>query len=478
MSQRRTAWSLLALIFSLAHCALTDDYRLASDRASAAGAGAGLDAGAGTSVVAGGSGGDAAGGASGTVGAQAGAAAEAGATAEAGAGGCSPSCAGEQICCGESCVDTSSDAQNCGSCGQECIVGRSCSSGACVGWTTVADPPAGFVGRNKAASTAMDGDVFIWGGADAIGTVFDTGAIYSPSSDSWIPVLKDAHTPAPRILATALWTGSVVIVFGGTDVASTTSLNDGAAYDPVTKAWSQLPAGINRRSAPLAFWDGQSALFCGGTSSSGAAVAGCDRFDLTTWTTSNAKGDPGAIAAPATAFDGVTFYLQGGLIGNALQDGVATYTNRTDTWGDLNKSLSARSNAFGAWDGSHFLVWGGRDGAMPRSDGAYLVGSSWTPMTAIGAPSGRLATVRDSGWVFAIRPGVIAIVGGQTALNGTLAHDGATYDASANAWKAIPTWPSNEDHRNGIGVWTGTEFVLWSGRSGGAPTTTGERFAF
>ena len=113
-----------------------------------------------------------------------------------------------------------------------------------------------------------------------------------------------------------------------------------------------------------------------------------------------------------------------------------------------------------------------------RSDGAYLVGSTWAPMTAIGAPSARLATVRDSGWAFAIRPGVVAIVGGQTALNGTLAHDGATYEASASAWKAIPSWPSNEDHRNGIGVWTGSEFVLWSGRSGGAPTTTGERIAF
>jgi hypothetical protein len=455
-------------------CALTDHYRLASDSASAAGVV--IDAGAGTAAMsAGGSGGgsDAAGGASGTVGV------EAGAAGEVGAGDCAPSCTGQQTCCGASCVDTSSDAQNCGACGQACDAGRSCSGGACsVGWATIAAPPAGFVGRNKAAATAMGGDVFIWGGADAIGTIFDTGAIYSPASDSWTPVVKDANTPTPRILATALWTGRLVIVFGGTDVASTTSLNNGAAYDPAAKAWTQLPAAINRRSAASAFWDGQRALFCGGTNSSGAAVAGCDRFNLTTWTTSNYKGDPGAIAAPAAAFDGATLYLEGGLVGNAVQDGVASYTSRTDSWLDLSKSLSARSNSFGAWDGSHFLVWGGRDSAAPRSDGAYLIGSTWVPMTAVGAPSARLASVRDSGWGFAIGPGLIAIVGGQTALNGTLAHDGATYDVSANAWKSIPTWPSNEDHENGVGVWTGAEFVLWSGRSGGAPTITGERIAF
>ena len=158
--------------------------------------------------------------------------------------------------------------------------------------------------------------------------------------------------------------------------------------------------------------------------------------------------------------------------------------NRDDRidWGEVR----VRRDEIDRYAVSRLLVSAGRacalrvtDQAIDRhSDGAYLVGSTWTPMTAIGAPSARLATVRDSGWVFAIRPGVIAIVGGQTALNGTLAHDGATYDASVNAWEAIPTWPSNEDHRNGIGVWTGSEFVLWSGRTGGAPTPTGERIAF
>jgi hypothetical protein len=347
-----------------------------------------------------------------------------------------------------------------------------------VGWATVAAPPPGFVPRNKAAATAMGGSVFVWGGADAAGNTFATGAIYSPTTDSWTPVVKDANTPTPRILATALWTGSVVIVFGGTDVPSSTSLNNGAAYDPVAKAWSPLPAAINRRSAPLAFWDGQRALFCAGTSSSGAAVDGCDRFDLSSWTISTSRGDPGGITAPATAFDGSTVYFEGGLVSGTLQDGVAAYTSNTDTWVNISKSLSARSNSFGAWDGSHFIVWGGRDNAAPRGDGAFLVGPGWAGMTGVGAPSARLASVRDSGWVFTIRPGLIAIVGGQTTLGGNLAHDGATYDVPANAWKAIPGWPSNEDHENGVGVWTGSEFVLWSGRNGGAPTATGERIAF
>jgi hypothetical protein len=94
---------------------------------------------------------------------------------------------------------------------------------------------------------------------------------------------------------------------------------------------------------------------------------------------------------------------------------------------------------------------------------------------------------RRTGWAFAPRPGVVAIVGGQTSLtgNGTFSTNGATFDTAANSWKAIADWPSGETHDYGAGVWTGEEFVLWSGNDqvaaagqAGNATITGERLAF
>jgi len=168
------------------------------------------------------------------------------------------------------------------------------------------------------------------------------------------------------------------------------------------------------------------------------------------------------------------------LNGSTRQDRVSSYTTSTDNWSNLAKSLSARGGAFGVWDGSHFVVWGGRDDNGLRSDGKYMSGASWISMGAIGAPSARMLLGRRSGWAFAVRPGVVAIVGGEisTSQNGYLGTDGATYDVAANSWTAIPSWPSGEQHDYGMGVWTGAEFVVWGGADNNQPTSSGERIAF
>ncbi len=187
-------------------------------------------------------------------------------------------------------------------------------------------------------------------------------------------------------------------------------------------------------------------------------------------------------------FDGSTLYVQGGLLNsNTRQDKVFTYATGTDTWSAVNESLAARSSGFGAWDGAHFVVWGGRDDTNVRNDGKYLDGSDWIAMNATGAPSARMLYWLRAGWAFAVRPGVVAILGGQTQLagNGTFSTNGATYDVASNTWTAIADWPSGESHDYGVGVWTGEELVLWSGYEQvaatgqmGNATITGERLSF
>ncbi|MEO7033542.1 MAG: hypothetical protein ABI548_06680 [Polyangiaceae bacterium] len=439
MTRYFALFPVLGLSALLTHCALTDHYEVASD---AAGVGSGGARGDGGTAFGAAGGNPTAGGANGGA-----------------------STAGEAN-------------------GGTSTAGVSCMAGLCnAGWVGMSPPPSGFVPRTRAASCAMGSDVFIWGGSDANSIALDTGAIYSPASDSWTPVSKGAGMPSPRTFATAVWTGSVVVVYGGTDNGKTQmAVNSGAVYDPKTGIWTALPNAPSARSQPIGYWDGNRAVFWGGTtgSLSNIAVAGADRFDLTRWTAANDSGDPGALVAPAFAFDGSALYLQGGIQGNNRQDRVYSYTGGDDKWAALTTSLSARSSAFGVWDGSNFVVWGGNDGNTLRNDGKYMTGATWTTMNTTGAPSARILSVRRSGWGFEVKPGVSVILGGQISLQNTalLSSNGATYDSGTNEWTALGDWPSGEDHEYGVGVWTGQEFVLWSGRNGGNLTGTGERLAF
>lgn len=372
------------------------------------------------------------------------------------------------------------------SCSVTCNAKRACANGVCTGgWVAMAPPPALLVARSKAASVAIGKSVFIWGGLNPEGVALNNGAIYDPTSDSWTSLPPDPGSPSPRIMATAVWTGEAsnkVIVFGGTDASGGMVFNNGAVYDVRDNSWTTLmpSPGITKRSAPFGYWDGTRAVFYGGQNAMLLVVPGADRFDLKTWSTSTNNGDPGLLGFPAIAFDGSVMYLQGGVINSTRQDKVFAYTSSTDTWASLPKGPSTRTGGFGAWDGSHFVVWGGQADDGLLDDGKYLSGSSWSEMTASNVLSPRRIGFRRSGWAFQAKPGVVALIGGQTSTSGTgdtLATDGATYEVQTGQWTAIPSWPSQETHEYGVGVWTGEEFVLWGGRAQNVPTLTGERWA-
>jgi len=462
---RATSLAFLPICLLLTGCPLTDHYQLQQEGSAAVNAG-GSSGGGGEMIIA-----------------DAGELAIGGAPSlGGGAGGVGvPSDAGGAA----GSVETAGSSGGPSVCANTCNAPRNCVSSSCEsGWVEMGTPPSMLVARSKAASVAIDKAVFVWGGQDNAGAALANGAIYYPATDTWKFLPLDAGSPSARIMATAVWTGSAsnkVIVFGGTDVAGGMVYRDGAVYDVTENSWMALPVNmmVSRRSAPYGYWDGARAVFFGGLNGA-MSVAGADRFDFKTWSISTKNGDPGLIGFPATAFDGTVMYLQGGVIGPARQDKVYSYTSSTDTWASLSKSLSVRTGAFGAWDGTHFVVWGGQDDDGLRNDGKAMSGMTWSDMSASNVLSARRIAFRRSGWAFQAKPGVTAIIGGQTSTSGngeTLAIDGATYAVATGEWTAIPSWPSDETHEYGIGVWTGEEFVVWGGRHQNVSTLKGERWA-
>lgn len=353
---------------------------------------------------------------------------------------------------------TSTTGQNCDS---GCNFGRACNAGVCEGgWLSMAEPPDEFVKRRYSAVTTFDGKVFIWGGIDADESPLDDGAIYDPRSDSWSLIAIDSATLSPRERAVAVWTGSHVLVVGG--LSDSGYEQDAALYDPVADEWTPTGSALIPRSQGIAgVVDGVVVLLEGFTTD-GDAAGNPERYEIDsgTWSRAGDEGDLPYQWSEAIAFTDHEVLVYGGNSNYGRSDAAYSYDVDQDVWTDLPPTLSERSGAFGAWDGSKFFVWGGHDDDA-FDDGAVFESGAWTGLLDGGAPSPRRMPPNWSGWAFAVGPGDFVVMGGVSGSDITQLDSGRYRDDSG--WEAIEAYPSGASHAGGAGVWTGEEFVLWSG---------------
>ena len=77
--------------------------------------------------------------------------------------------------------------------------------------------------------------MIVWGGTRRLQRTWNDGGRYDPAADSWTAV-SPTGAPTPRANHTAVWTGSEMIVWGGSSGAS--FLNDGGRYHPAANTWT------------------------------------------------------------------------------------------------------------------------------------------------------------------------------------------------------------------------------------------------
>jgi Kelch motif protein len=158
-------------------------------------------------------------------------------------------------------------------------------------WTKVA--PAPLSARFEQAAVFTGREVIVWGGSsqssgDAIGTpasipgraapptsVLDNGAAYDIAANRW-RVLPAAPISA-RYNAVAAWTGSEMIVVGGTRDGTGPNggaefLHDGAAYDPVHNRWRRIPDAPG--CPTMGTWTGRELVVAGACGRSGTFAMG------------------------------------------------------------------------------------------------------------------------------------------------------------------------------------------------------------
>lgn len=195
-------------------------------------------------------------------------------------------------------------------------------------WTNISKTNAPL--RRGFASSVWTGtEMLIWGGTESSNesinaTTFNytnTGGRYNPATNSW-STISTVNAPAARTQAGAVWTGSLMVVFGGN--SGNTILSSGGRYNPATNTWLTMSTA-NAPTAEFAqtrlFWDGaQNQVIVLGENNTGA------RYNPITnvWT---------AMASVPASYDKSCAVWVGNQLWVYAKNGkVYQYTSSTNTW--------------------------------------------------------------------------------------------------------------------------------------------------
>jgi hypothetical protein len=337
--------------------------------------------------------------------------------------------------------------------------------------------PAPLAPRVRTHGVWSGEELLVWSGVepghatDEAFDVVDDGAAYDPTTDSW----RELPTSpiSGRAGAAAVWAGDRVVVWGGFSGADE-ALDDGAAYLPDEDVWVELPpAPMTGRGDATAVWTGGEVLIIGGA---------------------ERVGRPGHV--PGLQRDGAAY------------DPVADQWRRLPpipdgVWQLRDRGAGPIRERFaGTWDGEALFVWG-RDVARyhPGDDAWERVTAPLTAMwlgsrvTSIRIGS-EVAVIglahRDDPGTFGITyrpangafgtvpslsravmsgPRQVAAAGELVVLLGAEPASAAVWSPGTATWRSIPA-----ELVRGLEaavVWTGQELLIWGGSDGSGPRADG-----
>ncbi len=319
----------------------------------------------------------------------------------------------------------------------------------------------------------------VWGGyGDFFSQPLASGGRYDPATDTWTAT-STVGAPAARGLHSAVWTGSRVVIWGGYYFdGSDHYLDTGGRYDPATDTWTATstvgaPSG---RMNHTAVWAGNTMVVWGGFAPGVVSTGG--RYDPVTdhWTTVSTLGAPAARAGHTAVWTGSKMLVWGGFSESFpnYENTGGLYDPVGDTWSETSTkgAPAGRYQHTAVWSGSELLVWGGFGFGYLADGGRYdPLADAWTPIAIGAAPSSR-------GYHTAIWTGrVMVIWGGDSAGDPPYRESGGRYDPLTDSWAATSTAGVPAARAYHTAIWTGSEMVVWGGIAGGSDLNTGARYA-
>jgi N-acetylneuraminic acid mutarotase len=212
----------------------------------------------------------------------------------------------------------------------------------------------------------------------------NTGARYNPDTDSWIAT-STTNAPAGRAGHTAVWTGSEMIVWGGTGCNLDCFLSTGGRYNPGSDSWTPTSTtnAPSARYLHTAVWTGTEMIVWGGGGYPGTNTGGRFNPDTDSWTPTSTTNAPDARFYHTTVWTGNEMIIWGGTGQFVLNTG-GRYDPSTDAW-IFTTTANAPFDRFShsaVWTGTEMIVWGGLidfGNAVASSGGRYCAESGPTP---------------------------------------------------------------------------------------------------
>ena len=193
-----------------------------------------------------------------------------------------------------------------------------------------------------------------------------------------------------------------------------------------------------------------------------------DRCIEDTWTAT--AGEPDGRANHTAIWTGTEMIIWGGGATFGMNSG-ARYNPSTDTWMPTSSTNApdARFEHTAVWTGTEMIIWGGSP--VTNTGGRYNpLTDSWTGTSTINAPTARYSHV-------ALWTGTEMIIwGGASFFQGGELNTGARYNPNTNIWTATSTTNAPPGRFSFTAAWTGTEMIVWGGRSESAIFATGGRY--
>jgi len=350
-------------------------------------------------------------------------------------------------------------------------------------------PTAGWADPRDLHTAIWTGaEVIVWGGERVHPPepvrVLGTGGRYIPATDHWASTSMGAGVPAPRQNHTAVWTGTLMIVWGGYAPPGTEH-NTGARYDPTGDAWAATSVGTGTpaaRDTHSAVWTGSEMIIWGGWGGLSSVDTG-GRYAPSSNTWATVAAGPQSRHAHTAVWTGTEMIVWGGE--SFAGSGSSTRLNSGGRYAPLTNSWSAtpvdgntpapRSGHVAVWAGDRMIVWGGRDGAaFFNSGGRYQPGAvSFTPTSSgADAPAARA-------YASAIWTGSEMIVWGGSYVDGAGKHflaSGGRYAPSGDRWVATSTGGAPSPRDSHSAAWTGSEMLIWGGRDAAASLADGAKY--
>ena len=344
-------------------------------------------------------------------------------------------------------------------------------------WTATSTTDAPFPSCTSAA--VWTGSVMVvWGGFNGDGT--NTGGRYDPATDRWKPV-STIGVPEEHGKFTAVWTGSLMVVWGGLDFVI------GARYDPATDIWKPMSTvdASGRRPGHTAVWTGSRMVAWGGSDDRGRGLntGGSYDPDADEWTRTSDVSAPSARSGHTAVWTGSLMLVWGGYgkydthggPGVGFNTG-ARYDPATDSWTPTSTSGAPAGHIShtAVWTGNRMVVWGGLPtDRFPRvvNTGAQYdpATASWIPVSTTNAPSAR-------GRHTAVWTGNDMVVWGGSSADDITLDTGGRYDPATDTWTPTSTTEAPSARAGHTAVWTGNRMIVWGGYSYPDLFDTGGRY--